>query len=153
MVDRVSSVRRSWIMSRVKSRNTYPEVFVRSVLCRAGYRYRLHKKNIPGSPDIVMKSRGRIVFVNGCFWHGHDCHETRLPKSNRKFWRDKIKRNKARDIRNLTECRQLGWSCLVVWECALRGKGRLSEERLTREIITWLEREVKRPSVKQIKGR
>lgn len=140
-------------MSRIMGKNTGPEIVVRKVLSGSGIRYRIHVKNIPGSPDVVLGPRRKLIFVNGCFWHGHDCHGTRLPKSNRKFWRDKIKRNRARDERNLTECRQLGWSCLVIWECALRGKGRLSEERLTREIIAWLEREVKRASVKQIKGR
>lgn len=144
---------RSRIMSRIQGENTGPEIYVRKLLSINGYRYRLHDRAIPGSPDIVLKRLLTIIFVNGCFWHGHDCRGTRLPKSNRKFWSDKIKRNRARDARNLAECRQLGWSCLVIWKCALRGKSRLSEERLRHEIIAWLEREVKQPSVKQIKGR
>lgn len=153
MVDVLTPARRSEMMARIKGKDTLPEFYVRRILHFSGFRYRLHVKGIPGRPDIVLRSRQRLIFVNGCFWHGHDCHGTRLPKSNRKFWSDKINGNRARDERNLAECRQLGWSCLVVWECALRGKGRLSEERLSREIITWLEREVKRPSIKQIKGR
>lgn len=153
MADRLDKSSRSELMSKIRGRNTKPEVFIRNIIYSAGFRYRLHARGIPGRPDIAFASRAKVVFVNGCFWHGHDCRGTRLPKSNRKFWNDKIERNRARDIRNLAECRQLGWSCLVVWECALRGKGRLSEDRLSREIITWLEREVKRPSVKQIKGR
>lgn len=140
-------------MASIKGANTGPEMVIRRLLYSSRFRYRLHVKGIPGRPDVVLGPRAKLIFVNGCFWHGHDCYGTRLPKSNRKFWHDKIKQNKARDARNLADCRQLGWSCLVVWECALRGKGRLSEDRLTREIITWLAREVKRPSVKQIKGR
>lgn len=153
MGDRLTTSSRSELMSRIRARNTKPELLVRKIIHSAGFRYRLHAKGVPGRPDIALSPRAKLIFVNGCFWHGHDCRGTRLPKSNRKFWRDKIKRNKARDVRNLTECCQLGWSCLVIWECALRGKGRLSEERLSREIITWLEREVKRPSIKQIKGK
>lgn len=153
MADTLSILDRSRLMAGIGGKNTGPELFVRNILTSSGYRYRLHSAGVPGRPDISLGSRAKLIFVNGCFWHGHDCRGTRLPKSNRKFWSDKIKRNRARDGRNLTECRKLGWSCLVIWECALRGKGRLSEERLTREIITWLEREVKRPSIKQIKGR
>lgn len=153
MADIITTIERSFMMARIKGKDTRPEFHVRCILSASRIRYRLHVKGIPGRPDIVLRPRNRLIFVNGCFWHGHDCHGTRLPKSNRKFWNEKITQNKARDARNLAECRQSGWSCLVIWECALRGKGRLSEERLSREIILWLEREVKRPSIKQIKGR
>lgn len=153
MGDRLTASSRSELMSRIRARNTKPELFVRKIIHSAGFRYRLHAKGVPGRPDIALGPRAKLIFVNGCFWHGHDCRGNRIPKSNRKFWADKIKRNMARDKRNLAECRQLGWSCLVVWECALNGKGRLSEERLSHEIIIWLEREAKRPSIKQIKGR
>jgi len=153
MTDIVDVEKRSVMMSGIRGKDTCPELKIRKIIHAAGYRYRLNFSSIPGKPDIVLSKYCKLVFVNGCFWHGHDCHGTRLPKSNRKFWSDKIKGNRARDERNLAKCRQLGWSCLVIWECALRGKGRLSEERLSREIITWLEREVKRPSIKQIKGK
>lgn len=153
MADILTPSERSDLMSRIKGKDTSPELLVRRMLHAAGFRFRRHAKDIPGRPDIFLRSRETLVFVNGCFWHGHDCPGTRLPKSNRRFWNAKIKANMARDARNLAECRKLGWRVLVVWECALRGKGRLSEERLSREIITWLEHEVKRPSVKQIKGR
>ena len=139
-------------MARIKGKDTRPELTVRRTLHAAGFRYRLHAKNLPGRPDIVLRSRKTLVFVNGCFWHGHDCHGTRLPKSNRRFWNAKIKANMARDERNLAECRRLGWRVLVVWECALRGRGRLSLEALGREICRWLTLDFRRVTIRNIKA-
>lgn len=144
---------RSQVMSRIKAKDTGPEIYIRNIIYSAGFRYRLHAKRIPGRPDIVLRRWKTLIFVNGCFWHGHDCHGTRRPKSNRKFWNAKIKRNIERDANNLAECRRLGWRVLVVWECALRGKGRWTEERLAREMSAWIERDAKRASSKQIRGR
>lgn len=144
---------RSEMMSRIRDRNTGPEIKIRHILKSNGFNYRLHCSGIPGRPDIVLRRWNTLILVNGCFWHGHDCQGTRRPKSNSRFWNTKIERNMERDAANQAECRRLGWRVLVVWECALRGKGRISEERLSHEIITWLERDTKRASVKQIKGR
>jgi DNA mismatch endonuclease (patch repair protein) len=152
MADSLTPAERSNMMARIKGKDTRPELVVRHILHAAGFRYRLHAKGLPGRPDIVLRSRKTLVFVNGCFWHGHDCHGTRLPKSNRRFWNAKIRANMDRDVRNLAECRRLGWRVLVVWECALQGKGRWSEERLTSEMSAWIGLDAKRASVRQIRG-
>jgi len=107
-------------MSRVKSRDTAPERAVRSMIHAMGYRFRLHRKNLPGKPDIVFGPRKKAVFIHGCFWHGHRCPKGRLPKSNEAFWRAKIETNRARDKRNTRRLKSLGWGVLVVWQCHLK---------------------------------
>ncbi len=119
-MDRLTKERRSWLMSRVKGRNTTPEVAVRSMIHRMGYRFRLHRADLPGKPDIVFGPRKKIVFVHGCFWHGHRCGKGRLPKSNRRFWRNKIVTNRARDRRHIGDLGRLGWKVLVIWQCELK---------------------------------
>jgi DNA mismatch endonuclease, patch repair protein len=119
-MDRLTPERRSWLMSRVKGRNTTPEMAVRSILHALGYRYRLHRKDLPGKPDIVFPSRHKIVFVHGCFWHGHLCTKGRLPKSNRAFWRNKIDANRLRDRKTVRRLRALGWKVFTVWQCKLK---------------------------------
>lgn len=119
-MDRLSKNRRSWLMSRVKGRDTTPEIAVRSMIHRLGYRFRLHRSNLPGKPDIVFCSRMKIVFVNGCFWHGHRCGKGRLPKSNTRFWREKMEVNKRRDRRHARKLAGLGWKILVIWQCELK---------------------------------
>lgn len=153
MADSLTKTGRSELMSKIRGRDTKPEIFIRNIIYSAGFRYRLHAKGIPGRPDIVLRRWKTLIFVNGCFWHGHDCHGTRRPKSNRKFWNAKIKRNIERDTDNLAECRRLGWRVLVVWECALRGKSRWAEERLARQMSAWIERDAKHVSIKQIRGK
>jgi DNA mismatch endonuclease, patch repair protein len=120
MSDRVTPERRSFIMSRVGQKNTAPEMALRRALHRLGYRFRLHRRDLPGSPDIVFPSRRKVVFVHGCFWHGHDCRWGRLPKSRQEYWLPKIETNRERDKRALTELRDAGWEPLVVWQCELR---------------------------------
>ena len=107
-------------MSRVKSRDTTPERMVRSMLHAMGYRFRLHRKNLPGKPDIVFGPRKKAVFVHGCFWHGHRCRKGRLPKSNEAFWRTKIVTNRKRDSRQVKDLKELGWKVLVIWQCELK---------------------------------
>lgn len=107
-------------MRRVGSKNTAPEMIVRQMLHRLGYRYVLHDRRLPGQPDLVFPSRGKVVFVHGCFWHGHDCRRGTRPKSNAVFWATKIEGNKVRDTRHLRTLRALGWRVLVVWECATK---------------------------------
>ncbi len=107
-------------MQAVKSVNTAPEMAVRRMTHAMGYRYRLHRTDLPGKPDLVFPSRRKVIFVNGCFWHGHDCHRgARTPKTNRDYWHDKIARNKARDIAARKALSKLGWEVLTIWECKL----------------------------------
>lgn len=117
-------------MRRVRGRNTTPELKVRRLLHAAGYRYRLHDRRLPGSPDLVFRKRRKVIFVHGCFWHGHDCPRgSRAPKANQTFWQAKFDRNRARDVRDLETLTRLGWRSLVVWECELKDSGEL-EKRL-----------------------
>ncbi len=119
-MDRLTPARRSWLMSRVKGSNTTPELIVRRMLHAAGYRYRLHRKDLPGKPDIVFGPRKKIVFIHGCFWHGHRCPKGRLPKSNQAFWSSKIDTNKKRDRKRGRQLGALGWKVLVIWQCQLK---------------------------------
>jgi DNA mismatch endonuclease, patch repair protein len=119
-MDRITPQRRSWLMSRVKGRDTAPEIAVRRMFHALGYRYRLHVKSLPGKPDIVFGPRKKVVFVHGCFWHGHKCQKGRLPKSNTAFWNAKIATNKARDHRHKKSLNAAGWQVLVVWQCHLK---------------------------------
>lgn len=104
-------------MGRIRSRDTTPELIVRRTLWRLGYRYRLHVKNLPGTPDIVFTRRRKVVFVHGCFWHQHGCSLTNLPKTNVGYWHPKLYRNVERDSAVILQLEQAGWSVLVVWEC------------------------------------
>lgn len=134
MADRVSKQTRSAIMTSVKSKNTWPEMIVRKILHGMGYRYRLHRKDLPGSPDIVFPGKLKTIFVHGCFWHGHDCRWGNLPKSNVDYWRAKIKTNKKRDSKNQKELRNLGWEVLIVWQCELR-----ATETLINKLVHYLD--------------
>ena len=116
-VDARPSAQRRRIMQAVGSRDTAPEMAVRRLLHRSGYRYRLHRKDLPGRPDIVFVSRRKAIFVHGCFWHGHDCPKGRLPKSRRDYWVPKLRGNRERDARNADRLRSMGWEVLAVWEC------------------------------------
>lgn len=117
MADTRTPAQRSEIMRAVGSKNTKPEIVVRRLAHRLGYRFRLHVKNLPGKPDIVFPRLARIVLVHGCFWHGHRCRYGGLPKSHLDFWGPKIEANRARDKRTLKSLRSLGWKVLVVWQC------------------------------------
>jgi DNA mismatch endonuclease (patch repair protein) len=113
--------KRSAVMAKVKGRDTKPELMVRRLLWRLGARYRLHRTDLPGSPDIVLPGRRLIVFVHGCFWHGHDCARgARVPKTNRDYWIDKVGRNRARDGATRANLEAAGWRVEVVWECELK---------------------------------
>ena len=127
-------------MGRISSQNTRPEMRVRSTLHRMGYRFRLHRKNLPGKPDIVLPKWGIAVFVHGCFWHGHkDCCEGHIPKSNARYWGPKLAKNKQRDIENVKKLRESGWKCVIVWECQTENLSKL-EERLREAILSAIER-------------
>lgn len=119
-------------MARVRSRDTAPELVVRRLLQAMGYRFRLHRRDLPGTPDIVFPARRNALFVHGCFWHGHEgCRLGRLPASRIEYWRPKLARNRARDARNLSALRRGAWSTSVVWECQTRSVAAL-QKRLSR---------------------
>lgn len=122
-------------MRRIQGKNTKPEIFLRSQLHRAGFRFRVHRKDLPGTPDIVFPSRRKVIFVHGCFWHQHSlCREGRMPTTRQEYWKPKLERNVARDAATTDRLRGLGWGVLVVWECRL-------EKTPTRElsrITDWL---------------
>ena len=114
---------RSRIMRAIKSKDTKPEMLTRRTVHGMGYRYRLHRKDLPGKPDLVFPSRRKAIFVNGCFWHGHDCpHGSRTPKSNREYWVAKIDRNRERDAQSEAALKQDGWRVLTVWECQMKDR-------------------------------
>jgi DNA mismatch endonuclease (patch repair protein) len=126
MADKVSPQQRSRMMSRVKGKDTSPEKKVRSTIHQMGYRFRLHRKDLPGKPDIVLPRHGKIIFVHGCFWHGHEgCKRSKRPSSNTEFWNKKLSRNKERDKQNLESLRRSGWDVLVVWECQVKDREQL----------------------------
>ncbi len=105
-------------MARVGQKNTKPELIVRKLLHGLGYRYRLHRRNLPGTPDICFPSRKKVIFVHGCFWHRHEgCRRTTTPKTRTDFWEEKFRQNVARDRRKIDDLQKLGWNALVVWEC------------------------------------
>lgn len=121
MADTVSPEARSRIMARVKSKGMKPEMRVRRLLHGLGFRYRLHRADLPGRPDLVFPSRRKVIFVNGCFWHRHDgCPRVRIPANNRDYWVAKLDRNHARDARNIAALAATGWEVETVWECQLR---------------------------------
>ena len=133
-MDTFTHERRSEIMGRIRSADTKPELEVRSLLHRAGFRFRLHDRHLPGNPDIVLARYKAVVYVHGCFWHGHKkCCGGRRPKSNSEYWNRKLDRNLMRDATNARLLRRLGWKRVVVWECQLRDKQALGK-RLIREL-------------------
>lgn len=112
-------------MASIRSKDTKPELIVRKFLWNRGFRYRLNNPRLPGHPDIVLKKYRTCVFVNGCFWHGHEnCTYYSIPKTNTTFWRNKIERNKQRDIREQKSLAQMGWHCIIIWECELKTQNR-----------------------------
>ncbi len=141
-MDTVSTEIRSRIMAQVKSKGMKPEMRVRRLLHSLGYRYRLHRSDLPGRPDLVFPSRRKVVFVNGCFWHRHPgCSRVRIPSTNQDYWLSKLQRNYERDCRNKDLLEQNGWSVMTVWECELRD---LSET--TERLIAFLEPRSQQPN-------
>lgn len=135
MVDHVSPAKRSEIMRAVHTYDTGPEILVRRLLHRAGFRFRLHRKDLPGSPDIVFPTRHKVIFVHGCYWHGHEgCPKARLPRSRVNYWAAKIWANSRRDRARMRQLRKLGWKPFVVWQCQLR-----RPEPLLRRVTRFLE--------------
>lgn len=127
-MDNLSVLERSKRMAKIRSKDTVPELMVRKITFGMGYRYRLHARDLPGRPDIVFLSRKKVIFVHGCFWHGHEgCKVANRPKSHAEYWDAKFARNKARDVRNEAELRARGWDILIVWECEIKNKAILAK--------------------------
>ena len=125
MADRMTEKQRHTCMSRIRSKDTKPELLVRRYLHARGYRYRINVKRLPGTPDIVLRKYRTVIFINGCFWHGHEeCRYFIMPKSNTPFWENKIARNRQRDIEKRIQLRRLGWHTIIIWECELKPKNR-----------------------------
>ena len=142
MADIVSPAKRSRMMAGIKGKDTKPEIYIRQLLHAQGYRFRLHRKDLPGRPDIVLSKYKTAIFVQGCFWHGHEnCHLFRLPKSRTEFWKDKIGGNKKRDQKKLAAVLELDWRVLWIWECALKGKSRKTSDALFEEMNEFLIRD------------
>ena len=146
-MDSVDAELRSEIMSRVGQRDTQPELLLRSALHKAGLRYRLYDKSLPGSPDLTFRRFRCVVFVHGCFWHSHGCYRSTVPKSRREFWKAKFHANKSRDERVMALLQEQGWRVLVVWECALVGKYAWTPERVAKRIRVWLSGTGKREEI------
>lgn len=126
--DVFTAEQRSAVMRKVKGKDTSAEMKVRRILTRLGLRYRLHRKDLPGSPDVAMPGRRTAVFVHGCFWHGHDCKRgARAPKANADYWIAKIARNKARDAASTAALTAMGWTPITVWECELKDEAAVAE--------------------------
>lgn len=121
---------RSYNMSRIRGRDTRPELFIRRGLHARGFRFRLQVRELPGRPDLVFPRRSAVLFVHGCFWHGHSCHLFRMPATRQDFWASKIATNKARDARSYEALAARGWRTLTLWECAIRGRSRWSERQV-----------------------
>jgi DNA mismatch endonuclease (patch repair protein) len=133
MTDNLTTQRRSDNMRRIASKHTKPEMLARRLIHGMGFRYRLHGKDLPGRPDLVFRSRRKVIFVHGCFWHQHEkCADGRTPRSNTEYWSPKLKRNVDRDMSVLIQLNQMGWGVLVVWECELSGAEAIKQ---TEEVV------------------
>jgi len=134
--DRLTPARRSENMRRIKSKDTSPEWAVRRMIHGLGFRYRLHRRDLPGSPDLVFTTKRKAVFVHGCFWHAHGCKRGgKTPVGNANYWAEKLRRNRARDRKTLSALRRTGWHCMVIWECHLK-----KSENLKRRLVKFLTR-------------
>ena len=126
------------MMSGIRGKDTKPELLIRSALHRRGFRFRIHDKKLPGKPDIVLPKYRAIIQIHGCFWHQHNCHLFKWPDTRADFWKNKIQGNVLRDTKRQNDYHELGWRVLTIWECALKGKTRLSFDKLIDLIADWL---------------
>ena len=127
------------MMAGIKGKDTKPELVIRSALHRKGFRFRLHRSDLPGKPDLVFPKHRAVILVHGCFWHGHDCHLFKWPKTREDFWREKIASNMERDRKQLSALSDAGWRVATIWECALKGRSRLPVEKVADSCAVWLE--------------
>ncbi len=143
MTDIVSPATRSRMMSGIRGTDTRPEINIRKKLHALGFRYRLHVKSLPGKPDLVLPHYHAVIFINGCFWHLHDCHLFKWPQTRREFWQAKLTGNKSNDLLHLEQLSKMGWRVLVIWECALKGKTRIGLDAVINSTVDWLRSEKK----------
>ncbi|WP_083793224.1 very short patch repair endonuclease [Pseudovibrio sp. JE062] len=139
-------------MRSIRGRKTKPERIIALGLHSRGYRYRLNVKSLQGSPDLVFRKHHAIIFVHGCFWHGHDCHLFKVPATRTKFWLEKVDTNKCRDLRNVQNLLNQGWRILIVWECALRGRSRLPNHAVMQQCEVFLHSDTKLAEIKGVKN-
>ncbi len=140
MVDIVDPETRSRMMAGIKGHDTKPELLIRKLLHQKGFRFRLHVRSLPGKPDLAFRRYQAVIFVNGCFWHGHDCRFFRLPATRTEFWKSKISRNQENDAKNLKLLVEAGWRVGVVWECAIRGTKK-DFNGISNRLADWLQSE------------
>lgn len=138
MADVFSKKKRSQIMSKIRAKDTKPEIWLRKELHRLGFRYRLHDTKLPGKPDLKLAKYNAVILIHGCFWHGHNCRLFRMPKTNKDYWNKKILNNKKRDDINREELHEKKWRILIMWECAIKGPEKKQKDHLISEIIQWL---------------
>lgn len=148
MADVVDPATRSRMMSGIRGKNTKPELLIRKALHARGFRYRLHCKDLPGNPDLCLPKYRAVIFVHGCFWHGHGCHLFKWPKTRPEFWREKIGRNRAVDEAAERSLAEAGWRQAVIWECALKGRNRLALEDIISTCADWLSSDRPRLEIK-----
>lgn len=135
-MDNISKIQRSFLMSRIRSKNTAPELAVRRVLHSLGYRFKLHDPSLPGRPDIVLPRHQIVVEVRGCFWHGHNCTYARPPRTHTRYWLPKLRETKKRDARNASRLRRAGWVVVIIWECSLKGRLAVETSRLVQSLMS-----------------
>lgn len=138
MPDVVDAATRSRMMAGIRAKDTRPEMILRRGLHARGFRFRLHDRRLQGSPDLVFPRLQAVIFVHGCFWHGHDCHLFRFPATRQEFWRAKIEDNAARDVATEDALVRAGWRVLTIWECALKGRDRLPADTVLNRAAEWL---------------
>jgi DNA mismatch endonuclease (patch repair protein) len=138
MSDIVSTEKRSQMMAGIKGKDTQPEILIRHALHRQGFRFRLHAKDLPGKPDLVFRKYNAVLFIHGCFWHQHDCSLFKWPSSNVEFWQTKLGKNKTTDQNNIKKLLDSGWRVGVIWECAMRGKGRHKVDTILDRCSKWI---------------
>lgn len=138
MADIVDKLTRSRMMSGIRGKNTKPELEIRRGLHRRGFRYRLHQRNLPGKPDLVLRRHNALLFVQGCFWHGHDCSLFKWPTTRKLWWRTKIEATRERDLQAIYSLKASGWRVAQVWECALKGPGRIGSNSVLNRLEKWL---------------
>lgn len=137
MTDVVDKKTRSRMMSGIRGKNTKPEILIRSLLHQRGYRFRLHVRNLSGQPDIVLKKYRAAIFIHGCFWHRHECHLFKWPKTRPEFWKNKINRNHENDSRALFDLKASGWRVCIIWECSIKGANK-DMKKIIMRLESWL---------------